>query len=88
MAEPSFVYVLEVGCYEERYIAGVFATAELAMEQHAPKRSDDYRGIKIRESGERWSYEWSGPDEEGGHRFGADWEDSADVTRYEVKGAS
>lgn len=31
------VWIVETGCYENRYISGVFASAEAAMAAHPPK---------------------------------------------------
>lgn len=32
------VYVLEIGCYDERHIAGVYETVESAMAAHSPEK--------------------------------------------------
>jgi len=69
------VYVLEVGCYEQRYIAGVYANPEAATSAHAPERP----AYRIRDT-----YEWSGPDDDGMYHFDADWDDAASVIPYEV----
>ena len=82
------VYVLETGCYDQRWIEGVYATPEAAMAAHSPKRPNDYRGERGREygkaAGKPWSYEWSGPNKSGGWHFGADWDDAAHITPYEI----
>lgn len=84
------VYLLEVGCYDDRHVVGVFLGADAAMAAHSPERPRDYRGVRGREYGKGaglpWSYEWSGPDERGCFSFGADWNDAADITPYDVQG--
>lgn len=83
------VYLLETGCYEDRYVSGVYATPEAAMKAWSPTRPDGSRGVYGREYGKRagdpWPYEWSGPDEDGHYTFGADWEDAATIMPYEVE---
>lgn len=83
------VYLLEVGCYEQAYVRGVYATAEAAMAAHKPPRSEGSRGVLGHEYGQRagtpWSYEWSGPSEDGSYSFAADWDDAASITRWEIE---
>lgn len=80
------VYIAEQGCYEERGIAGVYASPEAAMKAHpippGQVYPEGYRGgpaSAIRGGG--WKYdaetkEW---------RNGLDWQDAVSVTEYEVE---
>ena len=68
---PSVVYLLEVGCYDEAYIKGVYASPEAAIAAHTPNRSS--------------GHEWSGPDEQGCYSFSGEWNDHASVRPYEVE---
>jgi len=67
------VYVIEVDCYEQRHVAGVFATPEAAMHgvdgywQHDPGRTDD--------DGFVWPDRWSN---------GLDWGAAASITAHVV----
>lgn len=70
------VYVLEVGCYENEFIEGVYATPESAMAAHQPERN------KWHSPGH--SYTWRERDGDTWY-FGADWGDAATITEYEVK---
>ena len=83
------VYLLETGCYEDRWVEGVYATPEAAMAAHSPKRPEDHRGVMGHEyrewAGRPWSYEWAETDD-GKWSFGADWDHPATIRVFEVEG--
>jgi len=78
------VWLVEVGCYEEAYISGVYATVEAAIAAHPPARvippdfvsSSSYSarpGGWRKISEERWSN-------------GLDWDDAASAYAYVIQG--
>lgn len=83
------VYIVETGCYEQRGVAGVYASVEAAMAAHPipadykfPAKPSAYN--HSRPTG--WTqHEWA----HSGQTFvrwsnGLDWDDAADITPYEV----
>lgn len=75
------VYVVERGCYNDAYIAGVYATAEAAMLAHPVLREPNHLRPATYERAGGWRSisprEWSN---------GLDWEDAATIIEYEVEG--
>lgn len=72
MAEPRYVYVAEVGCYSDRYLGGVYETAEAAMAAYPnstkwTRSAGDYSG----EPYEEWAND-------------LDWDDRVRISREEV----
>lgn len=67
------VYVLETGCYEQRGIMGIYASAESAMAAHNPTPGRTRGDYTWKQSGD------------GCWTFSADWDDAADVTEWQVK---
>jgi len=81
--EAMKVYILETGCYEDRYTHGIYSTPEKAMAAWHPDPSKSWHSAG-------YSYTWGGrekDDDDGvdyGWEFDADWEDAARVREYEV----
>ena len=81
------VYVLTMGCYEDRYILGVYATAQLAMkacEVRLHTRGSTYQANDG--SGERplVDMRWRANGDSTWVNDG-DWDDAAMVEQYEVE---
>lgn len=77
------IYILEVGCYEDSYIRGVFSTPEKAMAAWHPERGVGINGAPLSPS---HTYTWGSWEEDDGvdREFDADWGDAASVREYEV----
>lgn len=78
------IYVLEVGCYEQAYIAGVYATPEAAMAAHQPEKKPSNVGPYAGQQRREHTYTW-GERHEFGWSFDADWDDAAHISEYEVE---
>lgn len=80
------MYVLEVGCYEQSAVAGVFSTPERAMAAHSPTKPSSPVFFRPRNADD--SYTWSPEEPEEGFPlrwlFDADWDDYACVTEMEL----
>ena len=82
------VYVLETGCYSDKYVVGVFATPEAAMAAR-PVRPNAQKASWVDKVG--WREDASHFDEDGyGGRLptwsnGCDWSDLACIEEYEVQ---
>ena len=79
------VYLLETGCYENAGVQGVYASPADAMAAWHPKPGALMRGHEYgQHAGKPWPYTWECVD--GKWHFGADWDDAAEITEYEVEG--
>ena len=67
------VWIAEKGCYSDRGIAGVYATAEIAM-KHLDRPGSNWRYETWGWEGREWS-QWTN---------GLDWDDLVDITEAEV----
>jgi hypothetical protein len=70
------VYVVQSGCYDSEYIAGVYCSVEAAIAKHPVPAKDRNR---VRDGGwqkDRWGV-WSN---------GYDWDECDTITEYEVLG--
>lgn len=80
-SESRKVYVVEVGCYSDRYIAGVYSTPEAAMAAHPiPERMHRSDTIEGREP------EWKKDPESESWSNGLDWGSAASIDAYELEG--
>lgn len=80
------VWVAESGCYEQRYISGVYATAEAAMADHPLPRTipADFKPTAA---------DYSRPggwvqSDDGSWDNGLDWDDSVTIYPMDVEGAA
>lgn len=73
MAEK--VYVVETGCYDSKFISGVYASPEVAMAAHPP--SERSGAVVTRPGG------WHKTNDTTWYN-GLDWDDAATIWEYEV----
>lgn len=70
MAETQFVYVVEQGCYSDRGVNGVYASAEAAMQAYPGEEWEPYGSS---EPGAMWGND-------------KDWDEHLTITRHELLG--
>jgi len=76
------VYLVEMGCYDSAYIAGVYATPEAAMAAHPVRAAIAYpNGSASHERPGGWQKR-----SDGTWSNGLDWDYAGDITKYEVEG--
>lgn len=73
------VYVVERGCYEERYVAGIYSSVEAALAAHPLPREGVNKGPGSAERPGGWQStgdgRWSN---------GLDWDEAESITEMEV----
>lgn len=90
MSECIRVYTLEMGCYSDRFLCGVYASLDDAKAAAAPKRPFTGRRGRGQLQPEEHEWEPQEPAEVGArvtewHNNG-DWDDAATISEWELGG--